>query len=163
MSFEGHMRFKWNVFLIILTTVLLIGCGDSGQIPTETTQSNESHVGGVDSSMSGPEIQETVVPEPSISGIPVDPVSEMPYQRESLIEKSVKDSETASIGGSLVRLGSDPPTLAILESFSDFAVRDSPLSGLSETGSTGCTAIPVSRLGVSLTSESAIPESSTET
>ena len=105
------MRFKWNVFLIILTTVLLIGCGDSGQIPTETTQSNESHVGGVDSSMSGPEIQETVVPEPSISGIPVDPVSEMPYQRESLIEKSVKDSETASIGGSLVRLGSDPPTL----------------------------------------------------
>ena len=69
----------------------------------------------------------------------------------------------SSVGGSLPNRTSDPPTLAVLESFSDFAVRDSPRSRLSETGSTGCTEIPVSRLGVSLTSESAIPESSTET
>ena len=105
------MIFKWNVVLIILATALLIGCGDSGQIPAETTQSNESQVGLIDPSMSEPEIKQTFVPVPNISEQQVDPVSEIPTQGESLIEKSAKDSEIASVGGSLVRLGSDPPTL----------------------------------------------------
>ena len=111
MSFEGFMRFNWNVLLIILATVFLIGCGDSGQIPTDIDQMNQPQVSVEDSGMADSDVKETPSLETGIAVQSVDPVSESPDRGESLTAKSLKDSKIASVGGSLVRLGSDPPTL----------------------------------------------------
>ena len=105
------MKFKWNVILISLATVLIIGCGDSGQMPAEITQTTGSPVEVVDLTKQESADLETPIPEKDASPPSNDNVSDVSSSGESLIERSVKDSESATQGGSLVRLGSDPPTL----------------------------------------------------
>jgi oligopeptide transport system substrate-binding protein len=105
------MRFSWHILAITLFTVFMVGCGDTKDLPVEQELSS-TVIYDTDVSTqldTIPKATDSVVTESTVmSG---KGKYEPSTQRVSLNEKALADATNAVDGGSLIRLGSDPPSL----------------------------------------------------